>query len=137
MYRTLYRRHSSCIQTCCLLYFICLLFMHTRYPKNTYPTHFKHIEAVRIYNFWGGKRFVGLAYQGKDIVFQMHYRVWQLKGFWPQLGNKSNFYMCPQHRKSIDKLISHSGAGFSFSILRYQKNLAKIFPQKIAKLSQV
>ncbi len=47
----------------------CLLFMHIRYPKNTYPTHFKHIEAVRVYNFWDGKRFVGFAYQGKDIVF--------------------------------------------------------------------
>jgi len=25
----------------------CLLFMHIRYPKNTYPTHFKQNEAVR------------------------------------------------------------------------------------------
>jgi hypothetical protein len=25
---------------------------------------------VRIYNFWGGKRFVGLAYQGKNMVFR-------------------------------------------------------------------
>ncbi len=34
--------------------------------------------------------FVGLAYQGKDIIcVQIHYRIQQLKGFWP-LGNNNN-----------------------------------------------
>ncbi len=61
----------------------CLLFMHIRYPKSTYPTHFKHIEAVRMYNFWGGKRFVGFAYQGKDIVFRCIIEYGSLRDFGP------------------------------------------------------
>jgi hypothetical protein len=36
----------------------CLLFMHIRYPKNTSPT----LNPI--------SHFVGLAYQGKDIVFR-------------------------------------------------------------------